>query len=113
MAGGLELHVPELPEVEVLVRHLKPLLEGKTIRSVVVRRERVLGRTSIRRFNQVLRGARFIDVSRCGKYLLFSLQHGRRSKPLTLVGHLGMTGRMYLLPARMALPKHAPVVLNL
>ncbi len=30
-----------------------------------------------------------------------------------LVGHLGMTGRMYLLPAKARLPKHAAVVLNL
>lgn len=32
---------------------------------------------------------------------------------MTLVGHLGMTGRMYLLPAKSELPKHAAVVLNL
>ena len=30
-----------------------------------------------------------------------------------LVGHLGMTGRMYLLPAKTPLPRHAAVVLNL
>ena len=30
-----------------------------------------------------------------------------------LVGHLGMTGRMYLLPAKARLPKHAAVVLDL
>jgi formamidopyrimidine-DNA glycosylase len=32
---------------------------------------------------------------------------------MVLVGHLGMTGRMYLLPAKDRLPKHAAVVLNL
>jgi formamidopyrimidine-DNA glycosylase len=31
---------------------------------------------------------------------------------MTLVGHLGMTGRMYLLPKEHTLPKHAAVVLN-
>ena len=30
-----------------------------------------------------------------------------------MVGHLGMTGRMYLLPAKAPLPRHAAVVLNL
>jgi formamidopyrimidine-DNA glycosylase len=34
-------------------------------------------------------------------------------RTLTLVGHLGMTGRMYLLPAQAPLPKHAAVVLGL
>ncbi|MEW6306882.1 MAG: DNA-formamidopyrimidine glycosylase family protein, partial [Verrucomicrobiota bacterium] len=33
--------VPELPEVEVLARHLARVLPGRTIRSVEVRRARV------------------------------------------------------------------------
>ena len=40
--------MPELPEVEVLVRHLAPLLEGRTIRAVHVRRAKVLAPTSTR-----------------------------------------------------------------
>ena len=36
--------MPELPEVEILVRHLAPLLKGKKIREVEVRRAKVLGR---------------------------------------------------------------------
>ena len=34
--------MPELPEVEVLARHLRPLIRGKTIRGVNVRRAKVL-----------------------------------------------------------------------
>jgi formamidopyrimidine-DNA glycosylase len=105
--------VPELPEVEVLVRHLRPLLGGRTIRSVEVRRAKVVGPASTRIFTQVLRGARFCGLSRRGKYLVFRLRHAGRTEPRTLVGHLGMTGRMYLLPAKDRLPKHVAVVLKL
>lgn len=34
--------MPELPEVEVLVRHLSPLLKGKVVRGLRVRRAKVL-----------------------------------------------------------------------
>lgn len=60
-----------------------------------------------------LSGARFVNLTRRGKYLLFELTTGRSRQSITLVGHLGMTGRMYLLPKKAALPKHAAVVLGL
>jgi formamidopyrimidine-DNA glycosylase len=105
--------VPELPEVEVLVRHLRPLLENRTIRAVRVSRAKVVAPASTRQFAQALRGARFCDLTRRGKYLLFELKKARRAGRLSLMGHLGMTGRMYLLPAKACLPKHAAVVLDL
>jgi formamidopyrimidine-DNA glycosylase len=105
--------MPELPEVEILVRHLAPLLKGKKIRGVEVRRAKVLGRTSAGELVKALRGATFTGLSRRGKYLLFELQAEGRHGAVTLVGHLGMTGRMYLLPKDGPLPKHAAVVLDL
>lgn len=105
--------MPELPEVEVLVRHLHPLVCGRTIRAVAVRRARVLAPTSIPQLQRTLRGARFAGLSRRGKYLLFELRPPGRRRPFILVGHLGMTGRMYLIPRRAPLPKHAAVVLDL
>lgn len=105
--------MPELPEVEVLVRHLRPLLRGKTIRAVQIRRERVIRPTSVAQLQRVLRGAKFVALSRRGKFLLFQLRHPQRPESFTLVGHLGMTGRMFVLRAGEALPKHAAVVLDL
>jgi formamidopyrimidine-DNA glycosylase len=105
--------VPELPEVEVLVRHLGPLLRHRTIRAVQVSRAKVIAPLSTREFRQVLRGAKFRSLARRGKYLLFKLRQARKARLLTLVGHLGMTGRMYLLPAKATWPRHAAVVLNL
>ena len=69
--------MPELPEVEVLARHLRPLIRGKTIRGVNVRRAKVLAPTSPRKFRRALLGAKFTGLSRRGKYLLFQL----RAKP--------------------------------
>ena len=102
--------MPELPEVEVLVRHLAPLLQGRTIRRVEVRRARVLRPTSEQEFVRVLTGAKFTALSRRGKYLLFQLRLPRRKTTINLLGHLGMTGRMYLRPAGEAPPKHAAVI---
>jgi formamidopyrimidine-DNA glycosylase len=49
--------VPELPEIEVLARHLRPLLRGKIIRGVDVRRAKVLLPTVPRKFRRALLGA--------------------------------------------------------
>jgi formamidopyrimidine-DNA glycosylase len=105
--------MPELPEVEVLVRHLAPLLKGKTIARVQVHRTRVLRPTTAAQFERALRGATFQRVRRRGKYLLFTLRPPRTRVRFTLLGHLGMTGRMYLQPCDQPLPKHAAVTLDL
>lgn len=105
--------MPELPEVEVLMRHLAPLIRGRRIAAAEVRRARTVLPESPHVFARRLSGARFANVTRRGKYLLFGLTTGRLRQPMTLVGHLGMTGRMYLLPKKAALPKHAAVVLRL
>ncbi len=105
--------MPELPEVEVLARHLRPLLLGKTIRSISLRRVKVLSPTSPREFRRALLGAKFTGLSRRGKYLLFQLAGRTTGKQVTLLGHLGMTGRMFLARKRERPPVHAAVVLDL
>jgi len=105
--------MPELPEIEVLVRHLRPLLRGKIIRAVQIRRDRVIRPTSAAKLKRVLVGAKFGELTRRGKFLLFQLRHSKRKDSITLVGHLGMTGRMFVLRPGESLPKHAAVVLDL
>ncbi len=105
--------MPELPEVEVLVRFLKPQLQGKLISSVEVHRARVIRPTFIRRFKEGLQGARIVTLERRAKYLLFALRPRHQAGPRVMIGHLGMTGRMYLLPKERLLPKHAAVVFEI
>jgi len=116
--------MPEMPEVEILMRHLRPLLRGKTIRRLSVSRERATRPTPPHEFERALAGAKFNDLDRRGKYLLFQLEprggsRGRspqsRYKPavLTFLGHLGMSGRMFVALKKEPLPKHAAVVFDL
>ncbi len=105
--------MPELPEVEVLARHLRPLLHQRSIQSVEVRRPKVISPTSEPELRRALEGSRFTALARRGKYLIFSLQHRRQQVPFNLLGHLGMTGRIYLQDRHTPIPKHAAVVLGL
>src|SRR5207247_10023429 len=82
-------------------------------REVEVRRSKVVQSSGPAKFKRALRGARFVDLTRRGKYLLFTLQPPRQGPPFSLLGHLGMTGRMYLQTASAPLAKHAAVVFSL
>ncbi|MEB3323502.1 MAG: DNA-formamidopyrimidine glycosylase family protein, partial [Synechococcaceae cyanobacterium] len=85
--------MPELPEVEVLCRHLAPRLKGRRILEVRIQTRRSIQPISPQRFCTALQGARFAELQRRGKYLCFTLKKAGRF--FSLVGHLGMTGRMY------------------
>lgn len=84
--------MPELPEVETTVRGLRPVLEGRTLTEVVVRREN-LRRAFPVELRQRLTGARVEKVDRRAKY---GLVHTDRDD--VLVFHLGMTGRWRIDP---------------
>lgn len=103
--------MPELPEVEVLRRHLLPAIKGRKIRSVHVEREKVIQPTSLQQLSRRLKSARITDLTRRGKFLLFHLS-GREGDSV-LLGHLGMTGRMFVQPKRDPLPRHTAVHLEL
>ena len=105
--------MPELPEVEVLVRFLAPRLKNKLVCSVEVRRDRVLRPTRPAELKQALTGARFAGLARRGKYLTFTLRRANYCGTFLLLGHLGMTGRMFLQTADAPLPRHTAVALNL
>jgi formamidopyrimidine-DNA glycosylase len=104
--------MPELPEVEVLARHLRPLLRGKTIRAVEVRREKIARPTTAAQLERALVGAKFVELERRGKYLIFQLRQPGAKENFSFMGHLGMTGRMFLAASKTPLPKHAAVVLD-
>ncbi len=66
--------MPELPEVEALVRLLRPRLCGQLIRAVKVRHAIVLRPQTVRQFRARVLGRRIAAVTRRGKYLLLRLE---------------------------------------
>ncbi|MGH6631623.1 MAG: bifunctional DNA-formamidopyrimidine glycosylase/DNA-(apurinic or apyrimidinic site) lyase, partial [Burkholderiales bacterium] len=81
--------MPELPEVETTRRGLAPLLVGQRIRTVVIRNRR-LRQPVPRRLPQLIAGATVRSLARRGKYLLMDCGAG------TLIVHLGMSGRLWV-----------------
>lgn len=81
--------MPELPEVETIVRDLRERIPGATISKVSVKHPDVLVADSAAQFQRALRGRRMSSVDRRGKNIVIALDNGS-----TLVVHLGMTGRL-------------------
>jgi formamidopyrimidine-DNA glycosylase len=86
--------MPELPEVEVIRRGLAPRLLGRRILGVAVGEKRLRQESSPAELQQWLPGRAILEIERRGKYLVFYLEDG-----VTLLIHLGMTGRLLLGPA--------------
>lgn len=82
--------MPELPEVETIVRDLQEILPGATIKDLQVLRPNVI-RGSKTIFKEQLIGKTFASISRRGKNIVANM--GSR---LILVVNLGMTGRLGL-----------------
>lgn len=80
--------MPELPEVETVVRGLQRTIQGEVIQKVQIFRERTLPIQEIDEFQEQLAGKTIMEVARRGKYILFHL-----TPPLLLIAHLRMTGK--------------------
>lgn len=91
--------MPELPEVETTRRSLLPHAMGRGIRGVRVRDSRLRWPVPAD-LSRRLRGEEIVDIRRRGKYLLFDLKKGH------LLVHLGMTGRLTVVPADAPAKKH-------
>ena len=87
--------MPELPEVELVARHLRELLTGRTIERAQLRRPGLAPEHSPPQFARLLKGGRVEGVARRGKHILTHLDRGR-----TLVTHLRMTGRFLYVGAQ-------------
>ena len=81
--------MPELPEVETVVRTLRPAIVGRRIMNAEFTGLRVLI-GSPRKTANALAGRRIAAVERYGKFIAMRLDRGY------LVVHLGMTGRLLI-----------------
>jgi formamidopyrimidine-DNA glycosylase len=88
--------MPELPEVEAIVRKLRKDAPGSAIRRVEVLRTRAIHPQKTSEIAHA-EGGRILRVDRRGKNILMPLSNG-----YWLRTHLGMTGNVYVVPdARM------------
>ena len=99
--------MPELPEVETTRRGIAPLLEGKGIKSVIVRQPKLRWPVPST-LAQTLPKQQIQSVSRRGKYLLIKTEKGH------LILHLGMSGSLRVIPAETPPTPHdhVDIVLN-
>ena len=91
--------MPELPEVETTRRGLVPLLVDQRIHCAIVR-NRALRLPVPRELPRLLAGAIIRKLTRRGKYLLFDCGTG------TLILHLGMSGRLWVVERATPAGKH-------
>lgn len=100
--------MPELPEVEHVVRALRRAVLGRRILAVELRLPRLLSGSSPATFKRKLRGARIDAINRRGKYILIELDSGQ-----VLVVHLRMTGKFQCVGAEQDLPPYPHVIFYL
>lgn len=100
--------MPELPEVETVVRTLRPDIVGRAVKGVRV------GKHPLRNpwqpsWNRLIARCNIVSVHRRGKWILLEL-----SRPqYRLIVHLGMTGRLLIQDAKIPPALHTHLVFTL
>jgi formamidopyrimidine-DNA glycosylase len=100
--------MPELPEVEHVVRALRVAVLGRRILAAEIKLPRLLVGSSPTALKRKMRGARIDAVSRRGKYILIELDNQQ-----VLLVHLRMTGKFLSIGADQPLPPYPHVVFYL
>jgi formamidopyrimidine-DNA glycosylase len=99
--------MPEMPEVETVVRGLRKCIIGKTIKSVSLNAPQINQDNKIFPLT-ILRDKTFKTVRRRGKNILIDLNDN-----FTLWVHLKMTGHLYFKPETEEIGKHDLIIFNL
>jgi formamidopyrimidine-DNA glycosylase len=128
--------MPELPEVETLVRRLREPLIGRTIEEVTIDWRRTIAQPAPKEFARLLRGCSVQAIERRAKYLVFTLMpyasaplrsaytlpdagHPGRAEwgvvtpTLFLLIHLRMSGKLNVVDSGAPIEKHDRVVFDL
>ncbi len=100
--------MPELPEVETIVRELCACnLVGTQIKEALVFWDRTIATPSTKEFCEAICGQTILNISRRGKFIAFTLSD------YTLLVHLRMTGKFSLSEQKIDLGLHERVELQL
>jgi len=101
--------MPELPEVETVVRNLRQAgLENRRLRSVRVNWNRIITGCSARTFAARIKNRTILAIGRRGKFIIIRLSGNN-----TLLIHLRMTGQFTLTAPTAPRAGHAHIVLRL
>ena len=99
--------MPELPEVETIVRKLKPELVDQTIVEANLRWPRTLAYPSARKFKEQIKGQKILHVGRRAKFLNITLTE------FNLLIHLRMSGDLFMKEGKIKPEKHDRLILKL
>ena len=100
--------MPELPEVETIVRHIRPILIGRFITGIRCQWPRHIDRPSLDELRYRITGRMIQSVTRRGKFILFPLDQRE-----TLIIHLRMSGHLAVVEASFPIDKHSHSVFEL
>jgi formamidopyrimidine-DNA glycosylase len=100
--------MPELPEVETIVRGLRQPLVGRSVIDSFTDWPRQIDRPTWDKFRSRIKGRAFRSITRRGKYLIFELDQGEN-----LIIHLKMTGQLAVVPRETVADKHVHTIFNL
>jgi formamidopyrimidine-DNA glycosylase len=105
--------LPELPEVETVVRELRPHLRGQRIQDVDVDWARTIAQPAqdIAQFTVTQRGLQIADVTRRAKYVILELARDSADTWGACLVHLRMSGRLVVQPS--GRPEHLRVTWHL
>lgn len=98
--------MPELPEVETIVRGLQKTVVGKKIKSIKVIFPGIV-KQDAKKFKKNVNKSEIRRVSRQGKYILIDLSNGN-----TILAHLGMTGNFLLVKSSSPRNKHNHLIIR-
>jgi formamidopyrimidine-DNA glycosylase len=99
--------VPELPEVETVVRDLRPRLIGRRFSSITIG-PRSLRKPWSKKWNSRLLQHTVSSIRRRGKWIIVEFTSGAH-----LVVHLGMTGQLTVCKAGQEMADHTHIVVKL
>jgi formamidopyrimidine-DNA glycosylase len=105
--------MPELPEVEHVVRALRRAIVGRTIIASEIKLPKLIAPTTPSLFKRKLKNLTISGVSRRGKFILIECQRPDRKGGIVLMVHLRMTGKFLYLQADDEPPKHSHAVFYL
>src|SRR5882672_4848100 len=109
--------MPELPEVETIVRGLQSRVAGDRIQSVWIGSRKQPLKSSAKKIVATLTDKQISRVHRMGKHIVFDLLNAATNAPQTAeaqwIVHLGMTGRMLVCESDAEAVKHTHLLATL